>query len=253
MKLLLTPGGIKNPSIQVRAGGPAGRPIAECSALCIPTAQWGTPDVRTDLGAAVRRRRAAVADEQPGLEIGGGPGADWRCRASTRSGGRRSGRPTSCWWRWRRDVPVPLDAELRAGRPPVVAARDGLGGGERREHGDDPRIGNDFVAWRLAPNDRTLGVVDFSIFPHLNHEMMPREHLGRGRAVGYRDRAAGVRHRRSDGHQGGRRRHRGRVRGAVETARLVAAASELAPVTRGLQHPRTPEVPHRSGADPHRQ
>ena len=27
---------------------------------------------------------------------------------------------------------------VRAGGPPAVAARHGLGGGERREHGDDP-------------------------------------------------------------------------------------------------------------------
>src|SRR5581483_6138257 len=31
-----------------------------------------------------------------------------------------------------------------------------------------PRIGDDFVEWPSAPDDRTLGVVDFSIFPHLN-------------------------------------------------------------------------------------
>ena len=30
-----------------------------------------------------------------------------------------------------------------------------------------PRIGPDFVEWPAAPDDRTLGVVDFSIFPHL--------------------------------------------------------------------------------------
>jgi dipeptidase E len=36
-----------------------------------------------------------------------------------------------------------------------------------------PRIGTYFVEWPSAPNDQTLGVVDFSIFPHLNHEMMP--------------------------------------------------------------------------------
>ena len=36
-----------------------------------------------------------------------------------------------------------------------------------------PRIGEDFVKWPSAPDDRTLGIVDFSIFPHLNHEMMP--------------------------------------------------------------------------------
>src|SRR4029078_8939542 len=31
-----------------------------------------------------------------------------------------------------------------------------------------PRIGEDFVHWPSAPDDRTLGVVDFSIFPHLD-------------------------------------------------------------------------------------
>ena len=32
-----------------------------------------------------------------------------------------------------------------------------------------PRIGPEFVAWRRPDgNDRTLGVVDFSIFPHLD-------------------------------------------------------------------------------------
>jgi dipeptidase E len=36
-----------------------------------------------------------------------------------------------------------------------------------------PRIGDDFVNWPSAPDDRTLGVVDFSIYPHLDHEQMP--------------------------------------------------------------------------------
>ena len=31
-----------------------------------------------------------------------------------------------------------------------------------------PRIGDYFVEWSSAPDDRTLGVVDFSIFPHLD-------------------------------------------------------------------------------------
>ena len=34
--------------------------------------------------------------------------------------------------------------------PPGDAARDGLGWGERRKHGDDPRIGDDFVMWPSA-------------------------------------------------------------------------------------------------------
>jgi dipeptidase E len=38
-----------------------------------------------------------------------------------------------------------------------------------------PRIGQDFVTW-TAPDgagDRTLGVVDFSIFPHVDHPDLP--------------------------------------------------------------------------------
>ena len=31
-----------------------------------------------------------------------------------------------------------------------------------------PRIGSYFMEWSSAPDDRTLGVVDFSIFPHLD-------------------------------------------------------------------------------------
>ena len=31
-----------------------------------------------------------------------------------------------------------------------------------------PRIGQYFVEWASAPDDRALGVVDFSIFPHLD-------------------------------------------------------------------------------------
>src|SRR5687767_11709992 len=43
MKLLLTSGGITNPSIRDALITMLGKPIAECTALCIPTAQWGHP------------------------------------------------------------------------------------------------------------------------------------------------------------------------------------------------------------------
>lgn len=37
-----------------------------------------------------------------------------------------------------------------------------------------PSIGADFVGWKPpAGGDRALGLVDFSIFPHLDHENMP--------------------------------------------------------------------------------
>jgi dipeptidase E len=42
-----------------------------------------------------------------------------------------------------------------------------------------PRIGDDFVGWKppAGGDDSTLGVVDFSIFPHLDHEMLPENTL----------------------------------------------------------------------------
>ena len=37
-----------------------------------------------------------------------------------------------------------------------------------------PSIGAEFVGWQPPTGgDRTLGVVDFSIFPHLDNEMLP--------------------------------------------------------------------------------
>jgi dipeptidase E len=37
-----------------------------------------------------------------------------------------------------------------------------------------PRIGEDFVGWRSpSGSDETLGVVDFSIFPHVDHPDLP--------------------------------------------------------------------------------
>ena len=47
-----------------------------------------------------------------------------------------------------------------------------------------PRIGDDFVGWTdptLSPevpvNDTTLGLVDFAIFPHLDHPDLPDNKL----------------------------------------------------------------------------
>ncbi|TMC57793.1 MAG: peptidase E, partial [Chloroflexi bacterium] len=37
-----------------------------------------------------------------------------------------------------------------------------------------PNIGEDFVRWRPPTGgDRTLGLVDFAMFPHLDHEKLP--------------------------------------------------------------------------------
>ena len=80
---------------------------------------------------------------------------------------------------------MPLDAAVRAGGPLAVAARDGLGGAERREHGDEPRIGEDFVGWKPpGGGDSTLGIVDFSIFPHLDHEDLPENTMADAEKLG---------------------------------------------------------------------
>jgi dipeptidase E len=36
-----------------------------------------------------------------------------------------------------------------------------------------PRVGEDFVTWDSPAGDRTLGVVDFSIYPHLENPDLP--------------------------------------------------------------------------------
>ena len=43
MRLLLTSGGVTNPSIHAALVQLLGKPIGECHALCVPTAQWGHP------------------------------------------------------------------------------------------------------------------------------------------------------------------------------------------------------------------
>ena len=45
MKLLLTSAGVKNPSIHDALVDLLGKPIADCNALCIPTAMYGHPHV----------------------------------------------------------------------------------------------------------------------------------------------------------------------------------------------------------------
>lgn len=60
MKLLLTSGGITNPSIEKALVEMLGKTISEARALCIPTAQWGT--------------RRVVQSPRAGSSWGGRPG-----------------------------------------------------------------------------------------------------------------------------------------------------------------------------------
>ena len=66
-----------------------------------------------------------------------------------------------------------------------------------------PRIGEDFVGWKSpSGDDSTLGLVDFSIFPHLAPEGMPGNSMAEAEEMGSRYHGSGVRHRRRDRHQG---------------------------------------------------
>ena len=139
MKLLLTDSGVKNASIHDALVDLLGKPIAESSALCIPTAGYGRP--AGDPGGPWRfiSGRIPQPDDRAGVEVGGRAGAHRAAQHREGAlgllgpGGRRpAGQRRRC------AVPVPLDAGVRTGRPPAVAARHGLRGAQRREHGDDP-------------------------------------------------------------------------------------------------------------------
>ena len=149
MKLLLTSAGIKNASIQDALVELLGKPIAESNALCIPTAAYGHPRQpgRGAGGSSADRSPLPMCElgwKSLGvLELTALPSID-----EEQLGPLGPRRPTSCWWMAATPCTWLLDAAVRAGGPLAVAARDGLGGTERREHGDDPRIGEDFVNWK---------------------------------------------------------------------------------------------------------
>ncbi|WP_432936457.1 Type 1 glutamine amidotransferase-like domain-containing protein [Kribbella sp. CA-253562] len=175
MKLLLTSGGVTNGSIRDALVELLGKPIAESRALCVPTAQWGHPM----LGPTTVRR--SVVGEAPFDQM---TGLGWAAlgvlelTALPSIGEER-------WVPWVRETDVLLvdggDAAYlchwmrQSGLSEVISSLPetvwvGVSAGSMVM---TPRIGDDFVNWPSAPDDRMLGVVDFSIFPHVDHEQMP--------------------------------------------------------------------------------
>jgi dipeptidase E len=172
VKLLLTSAGVKNASIRDALVGLLGRPIDECDALAIPTAQYGHPLVGPQGTWRFVAGRSPLHMTDLGwksvgvLELTALPGiADER------------------WVSWVREADVLLvaggDAAYLAhwmresGLAGLLPSLDdkvwvGLSAGSMVM---TPRIGSAFVEWESAPSDRTLGVVDFSIFPHLSEQL----------------------------------------------------------------------------------
>jgi dipeptidase E len=174
MKLLLTSAGIKNTSIRDALVELLGKPIAESDALCVPTALYGHPMA--------------------------GPRQAWRCIS-----GQETGTPTvGLGWKTVGVLELTALPSLDEERwVPLVRETDVLlvEGGDAaylchwmRASGladllqslnavwvgvsagsmvMTPRVGDDFVQWQSPAGDRTLGVVDFSIFPHLDNADLP--------------------------------------------------------------------------------
>jgi dipeptidase E len=174
MKLLLTDSGIKNPSIHDALVGLLGKPIAESTALFVPTGLYA------HARGAFQARRVISGEEDraPMAQLG-----------------------------WKAVGVLELTALPSVGEQvwvPLVREADALlvDGGDAmflahwmRESGlaalfptlDDlvyvglsagsmaltPKVGPDFVSWAGADGDTGLGLVDFSIFPHVDHPDMP--------------------------------------------------------------------------------
>ena len=170
MKLLLTSGGVTNATIRAALVEMLGKPVDQCHALCIPTAQWGHPMCGP---ASARGFVAGASGHETTTGLGWASIGLLELTALPTIGAER-------WEPWVRDADVLLVdggdatylchwmsesglAELLASLPDTVWV--GVSAGSMVM---TPRIGADFVAWPQAPDDRTLGVVDFSIFPHLD-------------------------------------------------------------------------------------
>jgi dipeptidase E len=176
MRFLLTSGGIKNTSIHNALVDLLGKPIAESSALCIPTASYAHPMT------GPREAWKFISGREPRTPM---------CELGWKSLGvlELTALPSIEDEYW-----VPLvretDVLLVNGGDPLYlcywmrqsgladllpALREtvyvGLSAGSMVMA---PRIGEDFVGWKPPTGgDETLGLVDFAMFPHLDHPELP--------------------------------------------------------------------------------
>ncbi|BBH69905.1 peptidase E [Actinoplanes sp. OR16] len=172
MKLLLTSGGVTNASITAALVELLGKPIAESHALVIPTAQWGHPmcgpqSVRGLIAADPapdRRFLTGLGWASVGvLELTALPtiGADrWQPWVRQADVLLADGGDATYLCHWMRESGL---AALLPELPGTVWV--GVSAGSMVM---TPRIGDYFVEWPSAPDDSALGLVDFSIFPHLD-------------------------------------------------------------------------------------
>jgi dipeptidase E len=174
VKFLLTSAGIKNASMHNALVDLLGKPIAESSALCIPTAVYAMPG-----GAAMAWRLINGREATPLCELG------WKSLGVL----ELTALPSIEKEHWTTAVQE-ADALLVGGGDPLYLCywmrQSGLAellpslheavyvGVSAGSMVMSPSIGEDFARWRPPTGgDQTLGMVDFSMFPHLDHEELP--------------------------------------------------------------------------------
>lgn len=175
MKYLLTSAGITNPSIHATLVKLLAKPIDQCNALCIPTASYANSNGidsawRFISGNEPRTPMCELGWKSLGvLELTALPSIDrsrWlpvvqQCDVLLVGGGD----PLYLRY-WMQQSGL---AELLPSLSNLVYV--GLSAGSMVL---TPRIGEYFVGWQPPTGgDRTLGMVDFSIFPHLDHPELP--------------------------------------------------------------------------------
>ncbi|MFN8530724.1 MAG: Type 1 glutamine amidotransferase-like domain-containing protein [Anaerolineae bacterium] len=174
MKFLLTSAGIKNASIHKTLLDLLGKPIAEASALCIPTGSyalrngplmaWGFIS-----GQEPRCPMCELGWKSLGvLELTALPSIDkalWVPLVQETDVLLVNGGDPLYLCYWMRQSGL---ADLL---PSLRGVYVGLSAGSMIMA---PKIGEYFVGWKPPTGgDETLGLVDFAMFPHLDHEMLP--------------------------------------------------------------------------------
>ncbi|AJT41203.1 Type 1 glutamine amidotransferase-like domain-containing protein [Psychromicrobium lacuslunae] len=176
MKLLLTSGGVTNASIREALTELLDKPIEESSALVVPTAQWGQPM------CSAQTVWKTIAD---GWDAPGGLcGLGWKSIGVLELTALPS-IDEERWTRWVRDADALLVDGGEASYLSHWIKQSGLGqllpelqetvwlGVSAGSMALTPRVGREFLNWRPEQGDETLGLVDFSIFPHLDYPGWP--------------------------------------------------------------------------------
>ena len=175
MNLLLTSAGIKNKTIHDAMVDLLGKPIAEANALCIPTASYGHPmsspagPWRFISGQSAQPMTGLGWKSVGVLELTALPSIDqerWVSWVREADVLLANGGDALYLCHWMRQSGL---ADLLPSLPETVWV--GFSAGSMVM---TPRIGEDFVGWKSPTgNDSALGIVDFSIFPHVDHEALP--------------------------------------------------------------------------------